>query len=138
MDTQSPDTQPHAAQSTKATLRPQLLWALSPLLAVLIGSYFLFLASPLLLLLVGAIALGWLIWVMSGAMLSHAEPAWLRPAVAGGVWLVYAMRLVYGWRQEMAYLGSLWHVFGWTFLSTLFWGFVLAWALRLLDKSLKA
>ena len=132
-----PDDAPTNNEPLAALSRSPVLWALLPILAVLVASYFLYMASPVLLLIAGAAALGGLMWGIAKAFLTHSGPAWLPPAMAGGMWLVYAMRLVYGWREEMGYLASLWHVFGRIFLSTLFWGLVLFTVVRLLEKLLK-
>lgn len=137
MDTPRPGDTPPEAAPPAASFRSRALWALAPILFVGAASYFLYRVSPVLLLISGAVALGWLVWGVAQALLRHTGPAWLLQAVAGGIWLVYAMRLVYGWREEMGYAASLWHVFGWAFLSTLFWGLLLIGAVRLLEKWMK-
>jgi hypothetical protein len=124
----------HAAAGPQATGGRAALQAVLPLLLVAAASYFLYRVSPVWLLLAGAAALGWLVWALAQTLLRHTGPAWLPQAVAGVIWLVYAMRLVHGWREEIGYAASLWHVFGWTFLSTLFWGLLLMGAVRFLEK----
>lgn len=138
MDTPRPDKTHPDTRTPNAVVGGRAVWALLPIPVVVVASYFLYMASPVLLLLAGAAALGGLTWWVAKALLTDSGPAWVAPAVAGGIWLVYAMRLVYGWRAEMGYLASLWHVFGWTFLSTLFWGLMFIGAVRLFEKMVRS
>lgn len=137
METPSPnDTAPARKAIAHVSLSARAGRALWPLIAAAATSYLLYRASPMLLLTVGAAAFGWLLWGIAHRVLTDTGPQWLPKAVAGGVWLLYAMQLVYGWREEMGYWATVWQVFGWTLFTTLFWAVVLICVVNLLVKAM--
>lgn len=126
---------PPASAKRPVTPLQRAARVLAPVLAAVASSFLLYRAWPVLLLAVGAACLGWLLWQLTHALLPQVQPPWLPQAIAGAMWLLYAMQLAYGWRLEMGYWVSLWTVFGWYFINALFWAAVLAWAARAILKS---
>lgn len=136
-----PETEPPAAPQPELAPRKAAiilaLLALAPVLLALLVSYLAYRSWPFMVPMLGMLSMGWLQHRMLRAWPPGAEPVALTHGLAAGIWLVYAMYTVYGWRLEMGYWASLWLVFGGPFVMALFWAAVLTGVMHGLHRHLR-
>lgn len=127
MTRHAPKPPPDPAETSRPARQAMAL--LLPVGVALLASFLLHALWPVLLPLLGAGCTGLLLTRLLPGRLGGLRLAWLPAALAGLLWLVYAMQVAYGWRLELGYWAGLALVFGWPFVHTLLWAVLIAWAL---------